>query len=422
MRLMRQWMWLSAVMLTTLLVRADSWSAPATELAMRIVGKLRPGAAIALTVNNRSALSPADVRSITSQFESQLRASRIDVVAAAQAVASVNVTLSENAQGYLWVVEVQQGSGTEVVMQPVARQQSADTRTAGALTMRRRLLLAQDDPILDVELRPDSAVVLSPSRLTWFRIQGANWQELESKPLTYSKSMPRDLRGRLWSTSTTVLGVSLPGVRCTQAAAGEASLSCAETDDPWPLDSGASIATEAFFSPVRNFFNGTVAFYDPQKQAAGPASYTVPPFYSVASVVEDGLPLWVMAGVDGRVSFFGGKTGTISRASTIQGWGSDIASLASSCHSPLKPEGGLNGPPEQFVLASRADDQSKADAVQAFRFVNREAVAAAAAVEFAGPVTALWTSAVDNASAVAVAHNLTTGKYEAYTLSLVCNQ
>lgn len=438
MRHMRQWMWLSAVMLTTLLVHADNWSAPATELATHIVGKVGPGSAIALTVNNRSSLSTADVRSITSQVESQLRAARMDIVASGQAVATVNVTLSENAQGYLWIAEIQQGSGTDVVMQTVVRQQAGDMRGASALTLRRKLLITRHEPILDVELRSDSAALLTPTRVTWYRIQGATWQELQSAPLTYRRAMPRDVRGRLWSNSTTVLGVSLPGVRCTQPA-GSTSLSCTETDDPWPLYTGAGISTEAFFSPVRNFFNGTVAFYDPQKQVAGPASYTVPPFYSMASVIEDGLPLWLFASVDGRVMLFGGKTGTVPKASSIQGWGSDIGSVTSSCGDPLKPNAGLNGAPsesplkpteglngapgsELFVIASRAGDRSKPDAVQAFRVVNREAMPAAPSVEFAGPVTALWTSSVDSAQAIAVAHNLTTGEYEAYSLSLVCSQ
>jgi hypothetical protein len=412
MRLMRQFTWLSVLVVTAVLtLYADTWSAPAAELATRIVAKTGPGSAITLVVNNRSSLSPSEVRSITSQLESQLRSQRMEIVAPSQAVANVNVTLSENVQGYLWVTQIQQGSESDLVMQSVARQQSTDMGDGSALTLRRRLLLAQDEPILDVDLMADSAVVLSPSHVTWYRVQGTNWQEMQSRPLTYSRAMPRDVRGRLWSNSTAALGVSLPGVRCTQTTAGGASLNCAETDDPWPVNSGASIATEAFFSPVRNFFNGTIAFYDPQKQAAGPASYTVPPFYSMASIVEDGLPLWLFTGVDGRLTLFGGKTGTIPRTSSIQGWGSDIASIASSC----KPD-------EQFVIASRNGDQTKPDALQTFQIVNREAVPAAEAVEFAGPITALWTSAADNAAAVAVSRNLTTGKYEAYSLSLVCSQ
>jgi hypothetical protein len=34
----------------------------------------------------------------------------------------------------------------------------------------------------------------------------------------------------------------------------------------------------------------------------------------------------------------------------------------------------------------------------------------------------LWTSALDDATVIAVTHNLATGEYEAYSLSLVCNQ
>jgi len=42
-------------------------------------------------------------------------------------------------------------------------------------------------------------------------------------------------------------------------------------------------------------------------------------------------------------------------------------------------------------------------------------------LEFAGEITALWTEA-KGASAIAVSHNSETGNYEAFRLSMACDQ
>ena len=62
-----------------------------------------------------------------------------------------------------------------------------------------------------------------------------------------------------------------------------------------------------------------------------------------------------------------------------------------------------------MILATRAGEGR--DAVQAFAIVNRSPIAVGQAVEFAGPVTALWPG-------VAVVREQ--GKYQAYAISLVC--
>jgi len=54
-------------------------------------------------VRNASSLSAAEVADITRILESELR------VRPARPGASVNVTLSENVQSYLWVAELRRG-------------------------------------------------------------------------------------------------------------------------------------------------------------------------------------------------------------------------------------------------------------------------------------------------------------------------
>jgi hypothetical protein len=167
----------------------------------------------------------------------------------------------------------------------------------------------------------------------------------------------------------------------------------------------------AFFSPLRNFFTDavTVRGASPNAQPAD-RSHDLPPFYSLAQIDEGGQSLWVFAGVDGQVRFLGGTRSQAPTETTVRGWGSDIAAITTLCDN------------QRFVLATRDSDFTQRDTIQPFQIVNREAIAAAAPVDFAGPITALWTSAISSDSVTAVSHNLNIGKYEAYSLSLVCNQ
>ena len=93
----------------------------------------------------------------------------------------------------------------------------------------------------------------------------------------------------------------------------------------------------------------------------------------------------------------------------FNGWGSDLAGISSDCGSGWQ------------VLATRAADSSLPDSLAAYEIVNREAVQAAAPLEFAGPVTAMW-SAGDGRSATVIVHNLKTGSYEAFSVSAVCGR
>jgi len=391
---------------------ADVWTAPASDLANKIAAKAGPGSAISIKFANRSSLSASESTKITAQIRSQLQGRGMRMVEPAQAVANISVTLSENEQNYLWIADIAQGSTSEVVMVPMSRSSPADQRGASALTLRRRLLLTSDDPILDVALQGDTAVVLTPSALTYYRAQNGNFQELLSMPIKHSRPFPRDVRGHITGLAGSAIEAWLPGVRCIHANPQQAVLECQDTDDPWPLSTpGVPIGVNAFFSPVRNFFSGAMTFHDEAPSAqARDHSHDLPPFYSMAVVEEEALPLWILAGVDGRTTFFGGKRGTQPTHVNLRGLGSDLASIVAPCG------------PQRLLLATRNTDFNQQDSVQPFHIVNRDVIAAGNAIDFPGPITALWTSSAASDSATAVSHNLNTGKYEAYSLSLVCNQ
>ena len=70
------------------------------------------------------------------------------------------------------------------------------------------------------------------------------------------------------------------------------------------------------------------------------------------------------------------------------------------------------------MLATRAGEVSEPDAIQSWAVEDRAATPVTAPILFPGPVTALWNSSPD--SALAVVHNLASGRYEAYLVTLTC--
>src|SRR5258708_37852593 len=90
------------------------------------------------------------------------------------------------------------------------------------------------------------------------------------------------------------------------------------------------------------------------------------------------------------------------------GWGSDLASVRTSCCAGWQ------------VLAASSGEPN-ADSVRAYVFPGRDPVAVSAAIDFAGEITALWTEA-EGDTAIAVVHNRESGGYEAFRLALACNQ
>jgi len=92
--------------------------------------------------------------------------------------------------------------------------------------------------------------------------------------------------------------------------------------------------------------------------------------------------------------------------------GGDAASVSLTCND------------RAVLLATGKEDWTHADSIQAYEVeVNHGASAAASgnAVEFAGPVTALWRAETGGA-ARAVVHDLKTGNYEAYIVTATCGR
>jgi hypothetical protein len=396
------------IVLSCTFASASDWSSAEKQLAQKIAAVTGPGAA-ALTVQNRSSMGKRDSEIVQNGLESALHEVGVRLVNNEQAAASIALSLSENQTAYVWVAEIRQGEAESAVIMVSVPRTAATARLPDAMPMilGKTLVWSGKDPILDLAIlegdaSPTRIAVLSPEDLSLYRGQAGKWQMEQKLSISHAKPWPLDLHGRLVPTSNHAVNGYLPGVFCQMASA--ATLSCRESDDPWPLGtmSSPSAASStvpllaAFFTPRRNFFTGVIT------PAIGKFS-AAPKFYSAAFLPRDKYILWLFAATDGKLHILDGIRDQISATD----WGSDIATVRTNCGAGWQ------------VLATKAADQS-GDSVRAYELPDRDPIAVSPPINLLGKVSALWTQASGD-SAIAVAKNPETGSYEAYRLTVACN-
>jgi len=410
-----------AILLWAMAALGADWSAVEQQLAKKIAAVIGPGT-VRLSVENRSSLGRRDSDVVQNGLKSALEQSGIHLVQAEQASAAVNLTLSENETSYVWVAEIHQGAAEPaVVMVSVPRSGRSPTHESMPIALRKTAIWTQDDRMLDLAVleengSPSRIAVLGAENVSVYRIQNGKWQLEMTMPITHARPWPVDVRGRLVLAFDRTLSAYLPGVLCRIPASGATlTITCHASDDPWPIvptpinasvfpsaGSGAApsagvAALAAFFAPTRNYFTGVLS------PAVGKVS-TVSKFYTAAFVPREKYTLWLFASSDGRVHFV---DGTNDQPSSFE-WGSEIAALKTPCGAGWQ------------VLATGSGDQAE-DSVRAYEFPDRDPVGVSPALDFAGPVSALWTESKGD-SAIAISKNRDTGSYEAYRLSLACGQ
>jgi hypothetical protein len=400
---------------------AADWSGPEQQLAGKIVA-VTGSVTVTLTVENRSHLGKRESEIIQNGLRSALQGMGIRFAKQDQAAASVAISLSENVTSYVWVAVIHRGAGeaSVVMVSAPSAEGAASAHESVPLGLRKTSLWSQASPILDVAVleqnaTPTRIAVLDPEKVALYRLQSGKWNQEQALPIAHARPWPRDLRGRLIPAKDHLLDVYLPGVMCRGAAGTPLTLTCHESDDPWPLvpaglsgwtfsafSSAASPpvavpAVGAFYAPGRNFFTGALT------PGAGKIT-TVPKFYSAAFLPREKSLLWISAGTEGYVHIV---DGTSDQATKLD-WGSDLTSVKTSCGAGWQ------------VLASSGDERN-GDSVRAYEFPDRDPIAVTAAVDFPGLITALWTEAKAD-TAVAVVRNRETGSYEAFRLAIACGE
>lgn len=385
---------------------AQNFAGTEEQLAGKIVAAV--GAkTMNLEVINRSSLGAATADEVRRNLLTQLAALGVRFVSADQASASVRVSLSENLQSYLWVAEIRQGASPPAVL-IVSLPRTAPLSIEPLLTtmvLHKTSLWSQQERILDVAVidgNPARMLVLDANGVATYRSQDGRWQLEQSQLVAHSQPWPRDLRGRLvvrrnLGDKDDLFDVYLPGVHCRSSVSAAPAMPCSDSDEPWPLAADFAILN-APFTASRNYFSGALS------PPVGRLT-TAPTFYSTAPVVRAQSTWWMLAAVDGQVHLLDGATDQVVDKT---GWGSEIAGVRSACGSG------------QQILASGSGDGGN-DTERAFEVIGREPVPVSEGLEVPGSITALWAES-SGANAVLVVHNLETGRYEAFRLTLTCGR
>jgi hypothetical protein len=162
---------------------AEDLPGAAKELARKTVsfagGRVAVGA-----YRNISSLPDSDLAQVRREFEAAL-------TGGVTAAVDVRITLSENASQYLLVEEARKGEDTQVWIAGWPRSSGGPVSGLG-VTIDKKLLWEQDEPILDAAVLESSVLVLSPSQISLY-----TQRQLQQAAPIAGRAWPRDLRGRL---------------------------------------------------------------------------------------------------------------------------------------------------------------------------------------------------------------------------------
>ena len=332
------------------------------SLAKRVTARLAAGeVARVATVRNLSSLGNAEATRARAVFARALRQPN----ARPGKPVDVAFTISHNAAGLLLVAEIERGGDRQVEM--IEYKAPAGPAPSTHALLEKRLIREQDGAMLDVAVAGDSMMVLEPTEVVVYARRGLGWERVEAKPLE-GAAVVRDPRGQL-DGSGNEFTAYLPGEVCHGAH----------------CESGGK---DVRFTAARN----TMQLDDWS------------PVFSFAQVEERGRPLYLTAELDGRTHMYDAARRPVG---SFDSWGDDFLAVANGC--------GIGS----AILASSPSARDATDTVTAFEITDRKPVAISDPAEFAGPVTALWPAP---GGALAIARDLATGEYEAYTLTLGCNR
>lgn len=220
----------------------QQWNDAVNQLADKIAAEISPLNPVALETDNISDFSPAEAASIQTALESELknrsfRLASPDSAAPAQSVVLLHLTISQGAQSYVLVAEVQKPGGLDGASQIaiVAAPKAApgpNQQPDGSLSLDKRLIWQQPAKFLDFALlAPDTAgnpsvlAVLEPDRLAYYRAQQGTWRFMQAIPIAPSRV--RGSRGHIDNDGTHVYTGDMT---CEGKLAQPDVLKCTHTD------------------------------------------------------------------------------------------------------------------------------------------------------------------------------------------------
>jgi len=339
-------------------LRADTLDEAIAALAKRVSARLQASETVRITSRNISSLPAAEVAKAQTALTRALQRRVRNPMQV-----DLALTISENVRGYILVAEIRREN--EQMVEMAEFQAASSVAPARApFTIESKLLWEQETPILDVVLISDSMLVLDTAGLVRYERREGKWERAAE---VESPIVVRDPRGRLEMNGESII-IHEPGMTCTV---------------PMTMSTPPRCEDERRFKAGRNAQD----LHDWRGE-----------FFASSDLGGDTL----VAEVDGRIHIYDQAH---APQAVFDGWGSDFVILA-AC-------GG------RHIAAAAAGDSVTSDSIALYDVANRAPVRISEPVGFSGPVTALWPA---GDGAMAVARNLSTGKYAAYSLTLDCSR
>ena len=287
---------------------------------------------------------------------------------------------------------------------------SATERTGTLPRLERQLLWQQPEAILDVAQsespsgNPELLLVLGKTSLFLYRRNEEAWLLKDSSTLPRLKPQLRDVRGEI-HLDDHFFQFHLPGVECDGDAWQKLAFECEEREGIWRSELDPMLPFS--LDPGRNFFA-----VDPHY--IGPKKFPLAGFFSAARSYDSrhdyGYQM-TLAGADGHTYIYPAEIAENLTSESLERvpveWGSDLVSLSVDCRDGF------------LVLATGSRDYSSRDTLQGFEFDSKAVLPVTSVTEFPGPILAL--RAEKNSAAIVIAFNLTTGNYEAYRVTMACD-
>jgi hypothetical protein len=364
---------------------AGSLEDGARALAGKVASSLH-GALVRCEQRNLSFLKETDFLILGAAFQDELQHQGVKISPKESGIELV-LTVTGNPTGYTGVAQIRREGNVEIFFEGLGRLADASTEESRAgFALEKAFLFAQDGPIVDVVLAHDSksAYALGRSEIYSYEMRGDHWLYVQMAHFPSRRASERDLRGFLDLGGETE-AVYLPGEYCRISTPDRKGLSCEAFPKPLPVRAVSADVIAGKKTPV---------------------------WFSAAQFGPEGATSMIITGQDGLARLYEEGPNPVT---TFPGWGSEIVSVSSGCGRGWQ------------ILVTGTGDWTKADTVEAMEIQGRRARAVSSRIELAGPVIALHAGTTRSTGdtsadggAVAIVRNLQTGRYEAYRLSLTC--
>ncbi len=332
-----------------------------------------------VTIRNLTPLGNADVSRVGAAFERALRRSVRN-----GKIVEVTFTISDNVKGYLLVSETFHADQRAVEMRPVAKEPSVAPAPVG-ISISKKLLWEQSAPILDLALTANFMFVLDTTGVSRYERREGQWDRVGMLP---AASSVRDPRGKL-DLEGDSLTVQLPGMTCRGTWTPSVLLHC---------DAGSMLMASSNLLGTAGL--GTAGLETAGLETAGmKAAEPLPAHFSEARTKD----IVLLAEMDGRTHAYDSSGKAMA---AFDGWGTDFVAIQSGCAA-------------NRIAATSPSYGDSGDSIALYDVTNNAPVRLSDPAELPGPVTALWPV---REGALAVVRNVSTGRYEAYSISVDCGR